>query len=190
MAHHYRMLWMSFVMQLLTESKRTGACLLMLCLLLLVLPLQWLIAAFIAVAIHECGHYIAVRLLGGHVHRMSFSTSGAVMEASGLSKRAELVCIIAGPLSGFILGMTFRWFPMVAICGTVQSLYNLLPIYPLDGGRLLRSIVALTGLPDRFISVIEISVLITLLCLCIYIRIRFGIGICVFFVLSIFLSRN
>ena len=58
-----------------------------------------------------------------------------------MSGGREVVCILAGPLGGLSLLLLCRRFPRVAICGMLQSVYNVLPIYPLDGGRALRGIL-------------------------------------------------
>ena len=55
--------------------------------------------------------------------------------------RQEFFCALTGPLGGLCLLPFLRWIPRIAICAGVQSLYNLLPVYPLDGGRALRCIV-------------------------------------------------
>ncbi len=105
---------------------------------LLVLPLKWLIAAALAAAIHEVFHILAVRLCGSQVRKIEIRAFGAVIDVSPMSRGKELLCALAGPLGGFLLLILAKWLPRVAVCGAFHSVYNLLPIYPLDGGRALR----------------------------------------------------
>lgn len=108
-----------------------------LALALLVLPLQWLAAAVTAAAVHELCHAMAVRLLGGRIYRMALGSRGAVMELGAMPPGWELLAAAAGPAGSFLLLLTARHFPRLALCGLVQGCYNLLPIFPLDGGRVL-----------------------------------------------------
>lgn len=112
--------------------------------MLLILPLNWLLAAAIAAVFHEMCHIAAILLLGGKILGIRIGAGGAEIETDGLSTGRELVCTLVGPLGGFLLLMFCRWIPRIALCGLMQSLYNLLPIYPLDGGRLIRCIVELS----------------------------------------------
>lgn len=113
-----------------------GACILG-ALALLVLPLNWLLAALCAAGFHELCHFSVIRLTGGEVRSLTVRTGGAVMEVPPMDRRAELLCAAAGPMGSFLLLGLARWFPRLALCGFVQGCFNLLPIYPMDGGRIV-----------------------------------------------------
>ena len=106
--------------------------------LLLTLPLNWLLSALAAAAFHELCHGAAILLLGGRIWGVRIGAGGAVMETEPLSSGKELVCALAGPAGSLLLVLTFRIFPRMAVCALVQAAFNLLPVFPLDGGRALR----------------------------------------------------
>ena len=56
-------------------------------------------------------------------------------------------CTICGPLGSFLLFISIRYFPRLALCGLIHGLYNLMPIYPLDGGRIVKCLLHII-LPD------------------------------------------
>ena len=131
-----------------------------LALMLLVLPLGWVLAALIAAAVHELGHIAAVYLCGGEVQGISLLHCGAQIDAQLFSRWKAVVAILAGPLTGLMLLFFCRWIPRVAICGFAQSIFNLLPIYPLDGGRLLRCL----GVGEKTCRWVEIVVFVVFGC--------------------------
>lgn len=109
--------------------------------LMLLLPLQWVVAVLMAVLIHECFHAVAVFLLGGRIHRIFIGATGAVLETTPLSNGRELLAALAGPIGSGLLLFLASHFPRLAICGAVHCAYNLIPLFPLDGGRVLRSLL-------------------------------------------------
>lgn len=106
-------------------------------LLLLILPLPWLAAAGAAAGIHEAGHLLAIRLLGADARKIQVGPTGAKIHTCFSDPLREFVCAAAGPTASLLLLLVAKLFPRIALCGFVQGLYNLLPIYPLDGGRML-----------------------------------------------------
>ena len=106
-------------------------------LLLLLIPLKWLIAWMIAVLVHEGSHLLAVFMCGGRVEGIRIGIGGAVIQGSILSNGKRLICSLAGPFGGFLLVLLGRWIPRTALCSWLLSVYNLLPLLPLDGGQIL-----------------------------------------------------
>lgn len=105
---------------------------------LLILPLQWVLAWFAASAVHELCHYVTLRICGIRIYSVKLGVSGTIMETEEIRPRYEAVSAMAGPLGGLVLLVFLRHIPHIAICAVLQSAFNLLPIYPLDGGRVFR----------------------------------------------------
>lgn len=123
---------------------RTGKSLwIFLGLLFLSLPLQWIVAVAISIAVHEFCHYAAVRICGGQVYSLYISISGLKMQTSSLSAGKELFCALAGPMGGFLLFAASLRFPRLALCALTHSVFNLLPCRPMDGGRAVENLLVL-----------------------------------------------
>ena len=105
--------------------------------LLFTIPLQWIVSWSIAVAFHECCHWIAVKICRGDVYSLEIGLGGAAMQCSNMTNGCRLFAVLCGPIGGLLLSGIGQWFPRVALCSFFLSLYNLLPLLPLDGGRAL-----------------------------------------------------
>lgn len=110
-------------------------------LLLLLLPLRWVFAWFIAIGIHEICHYIPLKLFHIKIIRLSVEHTGAFMQTDSMLPWQELVTAACGPIGGLLLLLLRQWFPMISACAIIHTGFNLLPIYPFDGGRILRAFI-------------------------------------------------
>ena len=108
-------------------------------LLILLFPFRFLAGVLLAAVIHECGHLLAIGLTGGRVQRIELHAGGARILTAPMGERQELLCALAGPAAGLLTVLAWRAFPELAAAGLFQSAFNLLPIYPLDGGRAWRA---------------------------------------------------
>lgn len=106
----------------------------------LLLPLRVLLGIVLAAAIHEIGHLAAMYFLGVPVLGINLHPGGARIEAGPMEPGEEIICALAGPVAGAVTIFAWKWFPELAVAGLVQTVFNLIPIYPLDGGRVARNI--------------------------------------------------
>ena len=120
-----------------------------LALLILLIPLRWLIAAIVSAVVHELFHIAAIRCFGNRIRSIQIGVDGTKIHTQPMPLWEELVCALAGPLGGLALLFLARWFPVLALCSGFHTLYNLLPVYPQDGGRALRCGARLL-LPERW----------------------------------------
>jgi Zn-dependent protease len=120
------------------------------------------LSLFAIVLLHEFGHQLACRSVGGQTHDIILWPLGGVAYVSPPQRPgAQLWSIAAGPLVNVILfpifsgllwlgaqaGGTdtppdwFRFLNNVWVINLVLLIFNMMPIYPLDGGQILRSLL-------------------------------------------------
>lgn len=116
-----------------------------------------------AVLCHELGHLLILYLLGIELRGIRIGLGGACIMAGPLSYGRELLTAVAGPGVNLILAAIFlHRSPVTALVNLALLGYNLLPFYPLDGGRILRCALCLI-LRERVARIMEHAV--RLICL-------------------------
>lgn len=110
--------------------------------MLLLLPLQWLCAALLAGFLHELGHFLTIRALGIPVYSISLQGAGAKINTGVMGPLQTILCASAGPFVGGVLFLLFPVMPRLAVCGLLQTIYNLLPFPHYDGGRIMHAALA------------------------------------------------
>ena len=130
----------------------------------LILPL------LLAACIHEAGHIIAIFMLGGTIHSLTVNAGGLKISyiSDSLSYKNDLICAFAGPalgmLSAFVASrLGFNVYAGISLC---INTFNLYPVRPLDGGRILHNLCMLFFKHDAYklISIIEVLFLALLFC--------------------------
>ena len=120
------------------KIRMDGSSWIFLAVLTLLLPVNWVISAVIAAAVHELCHIAALRILDIPVLGIRIGASGAILDTGTMTCPQELLCALAGPAGSLLLFLLLHVCPRIALCGLMQGLYNLLPIFPLDGGRAIK----------------------------------------------------
>jgi Zn-dependent protease len=109
--------------------------------------------AFASIVLHELGHALVARQRGVHVSgiELSFFGGAAKMVQMPRSSNDELAIAAAGPaislaLGGAGLGLAaLVGSPLLATIGWINLIiagFNLIPALPMDGGRILRALLA------------------------------------------------
>ena len=116
------------------------------------------LAAALAAAEHECAHAFVARRYGFALDKLVLMPYGAVLsgDIAGIGKKQELAVLVAGPLANAVTALAFvaLWwlfpetYPYTEAAASVSFslfLVNLLPAYPLDGGRILHLLLSPLG---------------------------------------------
>ncbi len=156
---------------------------------------------FIIIFIHELGHFITAKLLKFEIDKIYLYPFGGISKiAISLNESIikELLVLIMGPLIqilGTLILIKLNIFNRynIYLYNTSKELlmFNLLPIYPLDGGRIINIILnSKLNIKQSFKLVIKISI-ITIICFLIYnLRIKLNIGIILIVILLIIKLLN
>ena len=101
-----------------------------------------------AAGVHELGHYLVLRAVGGRAVTLGIGPMGADLrtDCCRLSYGREILAVLAGPGANLLTGLALAagakyagWGALYTAAGAhmVLGCFNLLPIRTLDGGRLL-----------------------------------------------------
>jgi Zn-dependent protease len=147
---------------------------------------QFALAIMTALFVHESGHVWAMKRKGMKVkgiYFIPFFGAAAVTDQSFKSREDELYIAMMGPVWGFFLailvGMIYFMtgnplWAAIASWMALVNLFNLLPINPLDGGRIFKSVTF------SFNSSVGLLFLGIGAAVCIYLSIKLKMSLIVF----------
>jgi tetratricopeptide (TPR) repeat protein len=161
-----------------------------------VVAFSWLLGFVLCILLHELGHALTARLFNVEVKSIVIWLLGGVTNLSRKSEKPShnLAIFAAGPLMNMLLGFfcvlcyivlsyvflpfyrnaeLFLWvqtftnlFFSLALLNIVLVVFNLLPIYPLDGGNIMHSMMEMffgRSNADWITLLISIPVLLALI---------------------------
>jgi Zn-dependent protease len=126
---------------------------------------SFILALFLSVTLHELGHSLVARGFGVKVSGIVLLPVGGVSQMEEMPERPnqEFLIALAGPATSIVLGLllggvslllygpaaTFKasvtgglFIPNLARVNLLLAIFNLLPGFPMDGGRIFRSVLA------------------------------------------------
>jgi Zn-dependent protease len=122
------------------------------------LLLLWIACVFVSILLHEFGHVLMGQVFGARGHIVLYGMGGLAVGSSDLRNRWQRVAVyFAGPGIGFLF-VGLIWLALKALnpemlttwvddaidflfwINLAWGLVNLLPVFPLDGGRVSREV--------------------------------------------------
>ena len=136
----------------------------------LLLLAVWVACVFVSIVVHEMGHAQAARHYGASPTVRLYAMGGLTRPGQAFSRGQNLIVVLCGPAAGFALYLVVRAFIYYAVTSApaaddflagdspgslaaaqalhdlsfinlVWTLFNLLPVLPLDGGLILLGVL-------------------------------------------------
>jgi len=136
------------------------------------LHVSWMVlfvlGLFVCVTLHELGHALAARYYGIHTRDITLYPIGGVARLDRMPQKPahELVVALAGPAVNVVITLVLwplianfdmseedgarvflidenNFLPMLGIVNVWLAAFNLIPAFPMDGGRVLRALLSL-----------------------------------------------
>lgn len=143
-----------------------------------------------ALTFHEFGHYVAIKRNGYSVKSFSLSMAGARLDLNDIVlQKDEFEVSVAGPLTNILLAVfciagwwivpeSYFYTNTFVYVNIVLAGFNLLPIYPLDGSKIVDSFLVNKISKNKLMSIKAIICAI------------FSLFFMILFVISIFFEIN
>ncbi len=125
-----------------------------------ILAILGALGLFFSIVFHEFWHSFVARKMGVSIRGITLFVFGGVaeMEEDPKTPKSEFWIAIAGPLSSLFLALIFYLifdlsrkmdmaqgvtsvFMYLALINLILAIFNLIPAFPMDGGRILRAIL-------------------------------------------------
>ena len=136
--------------------------------LFLWLPFTFIIAIFASVLIHELAHAFVAKRLGWTVYKIEVGLfTGSASVDTNIPEKDSIPVVAAGPISNLILAIVSiplylaltgvnpfldRLLNDLFVVNMFMFIFNILPIYPMDGGRLLKDFLFLRMRNNRILA--------------------------------------
>ncbi len=169
--------------------------------------LIWVAVVFASILVHELGHALAYRRFGADADIVLYAFGGLAISRHAIAGRGRRILVsLAGPTAGFVLcglvygtNQAFEWgqsgtgrapngpelwflYRQLVWVNLIWGLFNLLPVFPLDGGQVNRELCGMKwGTRGKRIS-LKVSFVVALLMvayslLCEIDTSRFGVNV-------------
>lgn len=121
-----------------------------------VIQAVWFPLLYLSIYLHELGHALSARAFGGQVLGISIHLVGGVTMTRGLGAPwSRIAMTAAGPAVNLLIGFGIRYLvhpdPFAGevyavlyglmFANLLWGFFNVLPIYPLDGGQILQTVL-------------------------------------------------
>jgi len=133
--------------------------------------LFYIFFAYSFVVVHEYGHALAAKHLGYKTENISLYPMAGIASISGdwhKNSWHEFIIVVWGPITNVVMGIAALCF--LQLCKEENTIeysiinfavrmnftlfvFNLIPVYPMDGGRIIRSVIGAT-LKDWWVATI------------------------------------
>lgn len=120
----------------------------------------WILCVLLSILVHEFGHALTNRLFGDRPWIVLYGMGGICISRGEHRPWQRMIVVLGGPLAGFLLaGLAFgvtsatsqthlslpvrQTLAFLLLINIFWSVFNLIPIWPLDGGQFLMIVLRL-----------------------------------------------